>query len=52
MKIETVETFAIRAKPVDDNEYWGARAWKTAPKSIRHFSAGIAAKHARRSTAR
>jgi D-arabinonate dehydratase/D-galactarolactone cycloisomerase len=34
MKIETVETFAIRAKPIDTKEYWGARAWKMAPKTV------------------
>lgn len=38
MKIDRVETFAIRAKPIDKKGYWGARAWGSAAET-RHISA-------------
>ncbi|TQV70556.1 mandelate racemase/muconate lactonizing enzyme family protein [Exilibacterium tricleocarpae] len=38
MKVNSVETFAIEAKPIDNKGYWGARAWgQGAP--TRHLSA-------------
>lgn len=38
MKITSVEAFAVRAKPIDEKGYWGARAWGQAAQT-QHISA-------------
>ena len=38
MKIVSVEAFAVRAKPIDEKGYWGARAWGQAAQT-QHISA-------------